>query len=263
MDGECHPTKKVFVIGIGAGNPDYVTIQAVNALNQVNVFFIIDKGRGKNDLARIRREICDRFITDASYRWVEVPDPIRDAADPSYRTDVESWREKRGALYRSLIAEEMNDGECGAFLVWGDPSLYDGTLPILERILAEGTVLFEYEVIPGISSMQALAARHRIALNRIGEAIQITTGRQLAEGFPNNVDNVVVFLDAEMDLGAMPDDVDIYWGAYLGTQDEVLIAGKLKEQLSDIERIRKARRNAKGWIMDTYLLRRNNPGGES
>lgn len=261
MAGEVRATKKVFVIGIGAGNPEYVTIQAVNALNQVDVFFIIDKGREKGDMARIRREICERFIEDPSYRWVEVPDPVRDASDATYRPDVASWREKRAAIYRSMIADELKEGECGAFLVWGDPSLYDGTLAILERILAEGPLVFEYEVIPGISSMQALAARHRIALNRIGEAIQITTGRQVAEGFPNNVDNVVVFLDADMDLASLPDDIDIYWGAYLGTEDEVIVSGKLKELLTDIEQIRQARKAEKGWIMDTYLLRRTTPGG--
>ncbi|MBN1140425.1 MAG: precorrin-6A synthase (deacetylating) [Deltaproteobacteria bacterium] len=259
MAGEPRATKKILVIGIGAGNPDYLTIQAVNALSQVDVFFIVDKGREKGDLNRIRREICQRFIVNPAYRWVEVPDPVRDAADPCYRTDVDSWRAKRGDLYRSLIADEMKKGECGAFLVWGDPALYDGTLPILERILAEGRVRFEYEVIPGISSMQALAARHRIALNRIGEAIQITTGRRLAGGFPDHVDNLVVFLDADMDLGSLPDDIDIYWGAYLGMEDEVLVSGKLKALLPDIERIRKAKKAEKGWIMDTYLLRRNTP----
>lgn len=262
MAGEIRTTKKVFVIGIGAGNPDYVTIQAVNALNLVDVFFILDKGHKKGDLTRIRKEICERFIEDPTYRWVEVPDPIRDTSGPSYKPDVASWREKREALYRSLIVDELKEGQCGAFLVWGDPSLYDGTLSILEHILAEEPVMFDYEVIPGISSMQALAARHRIALNRIGEAIQITTGRQLAEGFPNNVDNVVVFLDADMDLRAVPDDIDIYWGAYLGTEDEVLVSGKLRELLTDIEQIRTTRRAEKGWIMDTYLLRRPTPGRE-
>lgn len=262
MAGETRTTKKVFVIGIGAGNLDYVTIQAVNALNRVDVFFILDKGQQKSDLARIRKEICERFIEDPAYRWVEVPDPARDTSDPAYMPDVASWREKRAAIYRSLIADELKEGECGAFLVWGDPSLYDGTLPILERILAEGPVVFEYEVIPGISSMQALAARHRIALNRIGEAVQITTGRRLAEGFPNNVDNVVVLLDADMDLQSVPDDIEIYWGAYLGTEDEVLVSGKLKELLTDIEQIRRAKRAEKGWIMDTYLLRRTTPDEE-
>ena len=36
--------RKVFVIGIGPGNPDYVTVQAINALNAVDVFFEMDKG---------------------------------------------------------------------------------------------------------------------------------------------------------------------------------------------------------------------------
>jgi len=39
--------KKVFVIGIGAGNPDYMTIQAINALNCVDVFFVFEKGEDK------------------------------------------------------------------------------------------------------------------------------------------------------------------------------------------------------------------------
>lgn len=249
--------KKIFVIGIGAGNPDYVTMQAVNALNEVDVFFLLDKGQEKDDLARLRKDICERFIRNPSYRLVEVPDPGRDRS-AAYREEVESWREKRAGLYASLIRDEIKDGESGAFLVWGDPSLYDGTLWILQRILDEGTVTFDYEVIPGISAVQALAARHRIALNRIGEAIQIAPARKLTEGFPHGIDNLVIMLDAGTALRSIePGDIDIYWGAYLGTEDEVLVSGKLKEVQDNIERIRKAKRDEKGWIMDTYLLRRN------
>ena len=51
--------RRVFVIGIGAGNPDYVTVQAINALNEVDVFFVMDKGHEKEDLVRLRRE-CER-----------------------------------------------------------------------------------------------------------------------------------------------------------------------------------------------------------
>ena len=39
--------RKVFIIGIGAGNPEYMTVQAINALNQVDVFFIPNKGTEK------------------------------------------------------------------------------------------------------------------------------------------------------------------------------------------------------------------------
>jgi precorrin-6A synthase len=108
-------------------------------------------------------------------------------------------------------------------------------------------------VIPGVSAAQALAARHKTTLNRIGEAIEITTGWRIAEGFPNDVNNVLVMLDTKNGFKRYADrDIDIFWGAYIGTPDEILIAGKLKQVVDDIERVRAEARQAHGWIMDTY-----------
>ena len=248
--------KKLFVIGIGAGNPDYVTVQAINALNAVDVFFVMDKGPEKEDLRRLRKEICDRYIADKSYRTIEIPDPPRDRRPASYEAAVGSWHEERAALYEQSIATELGDGERGAFLVWGDPSLYDSTLRIIERIVARGTVTFDVEVIPGISSIQALAAKHKIILNRIGRPVHITTGRTLAER-PDDADDVVVMLDGDCAFKTIKEPaMDIYWGAYLGTEDEILISGNLRDRAEDIERARAEAKARKGWIMDTYLLRR-------
>jgi precorrin-6A synthase len=167
------------------------------------------------------------------------------------------WHEQRADIYERLIGKELGENECGAFLVWGDPSLYDSTLRIIEQIIARGTVAFAYEVIPGISAIQALAARHRIALNRIGRSIHITTGRKLSEGLPNNSDDVIVMLDADCSFKTIDDSgVDIYWGAYIGTEDEILVQGNLRERAHDIERARAEAKARKGWVMDTYLLRR-------
>lgn len=250
--------RKVFVIGIGAGNPDYITVQAINALNEVDVFFIIDKGEDKDDLVRLRKEICERHIKDQSYRTVETPDPPRDRTPASYESTVRAWHDERAAIYEKLIGEELGENECGAFLVWGDPSLYDSTLRIIDQIIARGTVPFEYEVIPGITAIQALAARHKIPLNRIGRSIHITTGRKLAEGLPNDIGDVIVMLDADCSFKAVEAaDTDIYWGAYIGTEDEILVAGKLRERMHDIERMRAEAKARKGWVMDTYLLRKH------
>ena len=132
----------------------------------------------------------------------------------------------------------MKDGETGAFLVWGDPMLYDSTIRNLDALKAGG-LAFDYEVIPGITAIQALAAAHKIPLNRIAEAVTITTGRKLANGFPPGVDSVVVLLDGEDTFGRFTDqDMDIYWGAYLGTPDEILIAGKVKDVAEEIHRRR-------------------------
>ncbi|MFJ2645258.1 precorrin-6A synthase (deacetylating) [Streptomyces sp. NPDC087420] len=268
--------RKIYVIGIGAGDPDHLTLQAVKALNEVDVFFLLDKGTEKSDLIRLRHEILERHATGRPHRLVEARDPDRDrdrtAGGAAYAGAVDDWRGRRADLYARMITDELGDGtteagdggsdtgdrSVGAFLVWGDPSLYDSTLAILEEILERGTVHFEYEVIPGISSVSALAAKHRIGLNRVARPVQITTGRRLAEGWPQDADDVVVMLDAHQSFRHhLADDPVIYWGAYVGTEDEILVSGRLSEVAGRIEELRAEARARKGWIMDTYLLRRD------
>jgi precorrin-6A synthase len=249
--------RRVLIIGIGAGDPEQVTVQAIRALNQADIFFVIDKGAGKQDLVLLRQEICERYIENTSYRMVHAPDPARDRAAAPYRPAVEEWRRQRAEIYERLITSELAEGGCGAFLVWGDPALYDSTLAIIEQIAGRGTVELEYEVIPGISSVQALAARHRVSLTQVGKPVHITTGRRLAEGLPDDCDDVVVMLDAACSFsGVAEPDIQIYWGAYIGTKDEILVSGHLGDVGDEIQAVRAEARARKGWIMDTYLLRR-------
>ncbi|TKT04030.1 precorrin-6A synthase (deacetylating) [Streptomyces lasalocidi] len=252
--------RTIHVIGIGAGDPDQLTLQAVRALRDTDVFFVLDKGEVKSDLTQVRRDMLTTHVPEGTYRVVEARDPERDrtAGDSAYSPAVGDWRSARADIYERLIAEELGEAETGAFLVWGDPALYDSTIGILEEVRQRGTVDFAYDVVPGISSVSALVARHRTGLNRVARPVQITTGRRLAEGFPPGVDDVVVMLDAHQAFRRYADeDMDIYWGAYIGTPDEILVAGPLAEAAPRIERLRAEARERKGWIMDTYLLRRN------
>ncbi|OZM76129.1 precorrin-6A synthase (deacetylating) [Pseudonocardia sp. MH-G8] len=255
--------RTVYVIGIGAGDPDHLTLEAVAAMNRTDVFFTIDKGDAKGDLAGLRADLLARHVT-RPHRVVTARDPQRDrsAATAGYAAAVGDWQERRAALYERMLADELGDDGAGAFLVWGDPALYDGTLRILDGIGARGGVAFDVVSIPGISAVQALAAAHRVVLNRVGRPFLVTTGRRLAdEGPPPGVDDVVVMLDAVDAFAAVPADGpdsrwDIYWGAYLGTPDQVLVHGDLREVRDEIARLRAELRARKGWIMDTYLLRR-------
>jgi precorrin-6A synthase len=248
----------MLLIGIGAGDPQYVTQQAIAALNEVDVFFVMEKGEEKEDLVALRREVCERYIAEQSYRIVAVRDPQRDRSAQAYAAAVDDWRRARAEIWERLIGEELAEDGVGAILVWGDPSLYDSTLTIMDSIRAAGRVGVWVEVIPGVSAIAALCARHAIALNRVGEAVHVTTGRRLArEGFPANAPDVVVMLDAHCSFEALRGEaIDIYWGAYLGTPDEILIAGDLDAVSDEIVRVRADARERKGWIMDTYLLRR-------
>ena len=254
--------RRLKLIGIGAGNPDHMTVQAISGLNRADVLFIPDKGADKTDLAELRRGICDRFVTNPKSRRVEFDVPVRAQPAPSYRSTVDDWHEAIAAIYEALIRDEIAEDGCGAFLIWGDPSLYDSALRILERVRLRGNVGFELEVIPGITAIQALAASHKMALNRIGDSILVTTGRRLTEeGLAENAGSTIVMLDGKCAFNTLADqNVTIHWGAYLGTPDEILISGRLGDVGAEIERTREEARRKKGWIMDTYLLRK--PGEE-
>jgi precorrin-6A synthase len=249
----CAFMRIILVIGIGTGNPDHLTVQAVDALNRADRLFIPEKGVEKAGLVQLREMIIERHRTGPDAHVVRYDVPPRDAGNPSYAIGVEAWHAALADIHARLIAE-MGETEIGAFLVWGDPSLYDSTLRILERVKETG-LDFTIEVIPGITSVQALTAAHAMTLNRIGEPVTITTGRRIADADPST--DLVVMLDGQLAFRRLEmERYDIFWGAYLGSPDEILIAGPLAEVADRIESVRAEARAHHGWIMDTYLLRR-------
>jgi precorrin-6A synthase len=242
------------LIGIGCGDPDQLTLAAVRAINGADIVLIPRKGEDKTDLAELRREICARVLTNATTRIVEFDLPVRDAARIDYRAGVDDWHDAVAKAWTSEIAGHLGADGRVALLIWGDPSLYDSSLRIARRLKPKPLI----EVIPGITAIQALCAAHRIPLNEIGKPFLVTTGRQLRDkGWPDGVETVVVMLDG----GAAFESLDakglqIWWGAYLGMQHEIILSGPLAEVGAKIVELRAAARTRHGWIMDSYIIRR-------
>jgi precorrin-6A synthase len=252
----------ILVIGIGTGSPDQLTTEAVAALNRTDLFLVPDKGADKHHLATLRRELCESVIDHDRYRFIEVPDPVRgsdaDRGSAAYRAAVVGWHAERARRYAATIRDLLGaDGTVG-FLVLGDPSLYDSTIRIAESIRDDGGLSLKIEVVPGISSLSLLAARHRITLNRVGLPVHVTTGRRLVEEYRPELGDVAVMLDGSLHCkGLLPEypDLTIYWGAQLGLPEEVLISGRLADVIDSIEDARSAARASRGWVLDIYLLR--------
>lgn len=252
---------EVLVIGIGSGDPAHLTGEAVAALNRVDVFLVADKGAAKADLVGLRTELCAAVITHPGYRVVEVADPERgpdaERDRAAYETGVRDWHRARAERYAEVVRRELPDGGTLGFLVWGDPAFYDSTLRIVESV-AELGVGLTTTVVPGISSVQLLAARHRLVLNGVGGSIHVTTGRRLVQEYDRRLGDVVVMLDGTLTCARLLDahpDLQIFWGAQLGLPDEALVAGPLADVLDEIRRTRLRLRAERGWVMDTYLLR--------
>lgn len=247
---------ELHLIGIGTGNPDHLTRQAIKALNASDLVLIPRKGASKADLAELRREICAAAISSPTTRIAEFDLPVRDVANPDYRAGVTEWHDAIAAIWKDTILAEIGPKGRVALLVWGDPSLYDSTLRIAERVAR--VLPLSVHVVPGITSLQVLTAAHAVPLNEVGAPFVVTTGRQLRDhGWPSDVDTVAVMLDGECSFQAIaPDGVTIWWGAYLGMENELLLSGPLSDLSERIVVARAEARARHGWIMDIYVLRR-------
>lgn len=242
------------LIGIGCGDPGQLTRAAITAINAADLVLIPRKGTAKSDLADLRRKICADVLTSDKTDIAEFDLPVRDVAEADYCKGVDDWHYAVAATWSQTIADHLGREGKVALLIWGDPSLYDSSLRIARRL----DPLPDIEVVPGITSIQALCAAHALPLNEIGEPFLVTTGRRLRDGgWPQGIDTVVVMLDGGTAFEALdPEGLHIYWGAYLGMPDQIIISGALAEAGPRIAAARKDARERHGWIMDSYILKR-------
>ena len=240
---------ELLLIGIGAGNPDHLTFQAARALSRADLILIPLKGAEKADLAGLRERIVATHAPQGRVVQFDLP---RRASGGDYLGHVNDWHDAIAAAWDAQIRAHLPRGGTVAVLVWGDPSLYDSSLRIAERLR------LPVRVVPGITAIQALCAAHAVPLNDLGAPVAVTTGRRLRdEGWPPGVDRAVVMLDGDCAFRTLPPaGLHIWWGAYLGMAQELLAAGPLAETGPRIVEMRAEARARHGWIMDCYLLAR-------
>lgn len=234
----------IHVVGFGMG-PQHVTPEAATALRSCD-YVIAAAKRAEDPLLEVRRAICAEYGVEL----VAVPDPERDRVSTGSTTEaagydraVRDWHAARVAAYREAIA--ARPGTVG-FLVWGDPALYDSTIRVVEQLGVD------FDVIPGISAPQLLAARHRIVLHEVGRPVHVTTARRLPAAVQAGQRNIVVMLGSEPALDGLG-DWRIWYGANLGAPGEQLLAGLVGEV--DLTGARARARARDGWVMDVSLLR--------
>ena len=240
------------LIGIGTGNPDHITFEGARAIQEATTILIPRKGGGKSDLADLRRQIVEKVVVGDGPQIIEFDLPVR-KSDGDYLENVDLWHD---AIADAWIKAAGNT-ERAALLIWGDPSLYDSSLRIASRLKPYPKV----RVVAGITTLQVLTAAHAIPVNEIGAPFVVTTGRQLRDnGWPKGADSDIFMLDGNCAFQTLNGaDFDIWWGAYLGMENQIIRSGPLDLVKDEIISARAKARAAHGWIMDAYLLRRKRP----
>lgn len=243
---------QVRILGVGMG-PQHVTPEVAAALRSADYVLAADRGVERGRL-QLRHAIVDTYAPGVPI--IAIADPERDRSPgltgAGYARAVADWHAQRAERYAAVLRER---GGTAAFLVWGDPALYDSTIRIVQQVADLGVEL-DYDVLPGISAPALLAARHRIVLHEVGAPVHITTGRRLAEAAAAGQDNIVAMLNPpEIDLTGM-DDWTIWWGANLGAAGERLVTGRIADVRGEIAAARASAKDEAGWVMDVFLVRR-------
>ncbi|MGB3230988.1 MAG: precorrin-6A synthase (deacetylating) [Mycobacterium sp.] len=248
---------KVRILGVGMG-PQHVTAEVAEALRSADYVLAAEKADGDPLLALRRAIVLAHPGADGPVEVVAVPDPERDRSAGltagGYESAVTDWHDARAARYAAVLAQRAGTA---AFLVWGDPSLYDSTIRIVEKVRALGVAL-DYDVLPGISAPQLLAARHRMVLHDVGRPVHLTTGRRLQEAVGAGLDNILAMLNPppeRLDFTGLA-DWTIWWGANLGAVGERLVVGRVGDVLPAIAEARAAAQAQDGWVMDLFLVRK-------
>ena len=248
----------IYLIGIGTGNPDHLTLEAKNLIETSDLILLPNKGSEKSDLLDLRRFICKQISKKSSLSIREFSMPIRDETNKNYLSRVDQWHKEIATCWSNAIKEFRRQEKVLnlniALLIWGDPSLYDSSLRIADRLEPKPKI----RVFAGITSIQALTAAHKIPINDVGQPFTVTTGRKLREcGFPLGVKTAAVMLDGECSFRSLQEPkLYIYWGAYLGMENELILEGWVEEVSKKIIETRAKARNLNGWIMDSYILQK-------
>ena len=186
----------LYGVDVGPGAPDLLTLRAVRVLGEVDV--ILAAASPRNDFSAALDTARPHLRTDVRVQRLEFP-MTRDKA-----VLHEAWR-----VAAQTTRDVLESGQSAAFLTIGDPLVYS-TFGYLMRTLGECAPHLKVEVVPGITSFQAAAARTRTVLCENGETLRIIPGinsRQSLEESLHESDTAVI-LKAYRNLAAIAEALD-------------------------------------------------------
>jgi precorrin-2/cobalt-factor-2 C20-methyltransferase len=167
-------------VGVGPGDPELMTRKAERVLAAVDWVFLPAGARGGGSF--VRRIVEPLGLPDEKFR----PVPLCMARD----------RTADGHAYRRAAEEivaELRRGKSAAWITEGDPLFYSTFLHLHAELSRHPGV--RIEIVPGVTSTSAAAARAGLPVARLGERVAVVPAAYGLERLPALLDEfATVFL---------------------------------------------------------------------
>lgn len=190
---------KLYGVGVGPGDPQLITLKAYHLLREAPVVCV---PQGNKNEAGLTWNIIKDLIKDKGELRSESRQEILNLHFPMTHDAQELqkyWGQATEAIWHRL-----SQGRDCVFVTEGDPLLY-GTFIYVYRLIRERYPLVAVEIIPGISSILAAAARAHIPLADGDESVAIlpaTVSRETLKVALLNFDTIVL-LKVNRTIGAV------------------------------------------------------------
>lgn len=177
---------RLFVVGVGPGDPELLTLKAVRILNQTPCLFV---PKGKENGDSIALSIVEKVLDLSQKEVVEAHFPMLKTKGQAMHDSLpKTWKEIAHEIYQRL-----KKGSDVAFITIGDPTIYC-TFFYLHSPLLEIDPHIQIEIVPGVSSINASASCAGISLGLADEKIAIlpATYMDSVSEFLDNFDTIIL-----------------------------------------------------------------------
>lgn len=208
-------------IGVGPGDPELLTVKAVNAINNADIIMC---PASKEDRPSIALSVVSSLIDKSkNQEIVKLIFPMTKDKDIL----EETWKKNA-----KIMAETVLSGKNVVYLTVGDPYLYS-TWIYMHKDLKENYPDMEISVIPGIVSMFTFASKVGVSIAEGAEKVAIipscydlTSVKEIAK----NSESMIFLKDGRyfdqviqvLKESGFPDDSIFAIGQDLGTDHEII-----------------------------------------
>lgn len=209
-------TGKLYGVGIGPGDPRYLTLRAVEVLRSVDVIFTVISQNAKSSASQTVVE----YLQPRGEIRLQVFSMSRDSAIRKQVVQANS----------EAIMQELLAGRDCAFATLGDAMTYS-TFGYVQDIILKALPDLELEIVPGITSFATLASTSKTVLVKDGEQLRIIPSfrSEMAESLDFPRDSTTILLKSYRSRTALLDrlarerDVSVLYGEQLAMADQILL----------------------------------------